>query len=419
MPAVRLPADVYYVSVEHAVLGAAMERIEEQFLDLLENGTQAQGLPNGCYAAGQYMNPYSINHRGLHGTAAALLVLSRSPPSQDRIKLIEGLIKYIGERSEVEHTLTDSDSDRSMLTARLATEWDNTFKCADLLYALSAAPPAVSGRESLLRDLLARIQKGHRPDGGWAVRLDPAGRADPLATASVVRALNAAGVSLAQADVDLLEESVNDVRGVSVHVRLFCFLVLLEIPGRDPEPDELWKRMVDELSPQLRERAETNHQFTIGNQYQYVGIPWQLHLLSCTAVRSPFRAFFGGDTRRVLLDAIVAVNSREGYVYGSQGHMRSTRTYGILMDTLWKLDQVVVSSRYLSSLSTLANWGVRVVYSRVTAGLALLGALALGAFTLWSWIVDEKIPMAAVGSNLFASGLLGIIALLLRHMKRR
>ncbi|WP_271223045.1 hypothetical protein [Streptosporangium carneum] len=59
------------------------------------------------------------------------------------------------------------------------------------------------------------------------------------------------------------------------------------------------------------------------------------------------------------------------------------------------------------------------LYSRVIAGLALLGALALGGFTLWSWIADEKIPMAAVGSNLFASGLLAGGALLVRHMKRR
>lgn len=419
MPTVRLPADVYYVSVEHAVLGSSMGKIEEQFRDLLENGAQAQGLPEECYAAGQYMNPHSINQRGIYGTAAALLVLSRSPTSHDRIKFIEGLVKYISERSEVEHTLADSDQDRSMLAARLAVEWDTAFKCADLLYALSAAPAAVSGRESLLRNVLTKIRNARRPGGGWAVDLDPTREADPLATASIVRSLNAAGVSVTEADLDLLDANLNDVRHVSVYVRVFCFLVLLEVSGRNSGSDTLWKQMLDELDPQLRERTEANYEFTIGNRYYYVRIPWQLYLLSCIALRNPFRIFFGRDIRRVLLDAIVAVNSREGYVYDSSGHMTSTRTYSILMETLWRIDQVVISSRYLSPLSVLANWGVRVLYSRVTVWLALLGSLALSVLSVWLWIVDDRGPVAGLGSNLFAAGLMAVIALLLQQLRRR
>ena len=57
-----------------------MNRIEEQFRDLLENGTQAVGIPQGFYAAGQHLNPYSLNQRGFYGTAAALLAMSRAGP---------------------------------------------------------------------------------------------------------------------------------------------------------------------------------------------------------------------------------------------------------------------------------------------------------------------------------------------------
>ena len=57
MPAVRLPAETYYVSVDKAVLRGAMDKIEEQFRDLLANGAQAAGLPEGLYAAGQHLNP--------------------------------------------------------------------------------------------------------------------------------------------------------------------------------------------------------------------------------------------------------------------------------------------------------------------------------------------------------------------------
>ena len=102
MAPVLLPSPSYFVSVDGLALRTGMARIEEQFRDLLENGNQAQGLPGGMYAAGQHLNPYSMNQRGLYGTAAALLVLGRSQPSPRQIALIEGLIRYISERPTLE-----------------------------------------------------------------------------------------------------------------------------------------------------------------------------------------------------------------------------------------------------------------------------------------------------------------------------
>jgi hypothetical protein len=93
MTPVSLPTESFYISVDEKVLQWAMARIEEQFRDLLENGSQAQGIPPGVYAAGQHLNPYSLNQRGIYGTAAALLVMSRSRPSANRIGILEGLIK--------------------------------------------------------------------------------------------------------------------------------------------------------------------------------------------------------------------------------------------------------------------------------------------------------------------------------------
>src|SRR5450755_1345389 len=140
MQAVLLPSASYYVSADRSVLQGAMLRIEAQFCDLLENGAQAQGVPAGVRAAGQHLNPYSMNQRGLYGTAAALLVLSRSRPSAQRIELIEGLIKYINERPTIENDLAETDEDLAMLRARFAIEWRQAFKCSELLYALAAAP---------------------------------------------------------------------------------------------------------------------------------------------------------------------------------------------------------------------------------------------------------------------------------------
>lgn len=415
----RLPADTYYVSVDHGLLSTGMKKIEEQFRDLLQNGTQASGLPEGYYAAGQYLNPYSINQRGLYGTAAALLVFARSSPSQDRINLIEGIIRYIRNRSEVEHSLTHSELDRSALDVRLATEANTAFKCADLLYALSVAPPAVTGREELINDLLTRIRQSRRDDGGWAVDLDPQRGCDPLATASIIRALNAAGVSIAETDIALVRESAHDERNVSAYVRVFCLLVLLEVAGRDSELDILWKQILADLAPQLRDRTEANYEFTLANHYHYVRVPWQLYLASCVALHNPLNILFNQSVRKVLLDCIAALNTAHGYVYDSSGHMRSTRTYSILMDTLWSVDKALSTSRHMIPISMLANWGVRIVYSRPITGLILSGAFAISGLAIWSWISNSKLPISAVGPELFTAGLMAAIALLLRQLRQR
>src|SRR5262249_8304950 len=135
------------------------------------------------------------------GTAAALLVLGRSRPSPRRLQFVEGLIRYVNNRAAIEETLLQDDEDRAYLTTRLSRESRSSFKCAELLYALSAAPAATAGREALMRSLLSRLQEGHREGGGWAAELNPAKERDAMATASVVRAINAAGMALENADI--------------------------------------------------------------------------------------------------------------------------------------------------------------------------------------------------------------------------
>jgi hypothetical protein len=416
VPAVRLPAVNYYVAVDRPLLRSAMTRIEEQFRDLLKKGVQSAGIPDGHYAAGQYLEPYTINQRGLYGTSAALLALARSLPSPDRIGLVEGIIRYIIDRADIERSLVTSDSDLSELTARLAIEWDTAFKCAEILYALSAAPAAVSGREGLLERILSRISAGRRGGGGWAVDLDPAREADPLATASIVRALNAAGVPVDENDIALVRKNARDGQGTSTYVRVFCLLVC---GGRDAELDTLWNELLAELSPQLRRLTEANYEYTLRNHYRYVRLPWQLYLLSCAALRSPLSIVLNQPIRRVLLDSLAAVSSPEGYIYPQSGHMRSTRTYGILMDTLWRLDQALAAARYTAPIFAVANWSARVVYSRAVTALLLAGALLLGALSLWSWIFSPNAPLSAVGPELFSAGLLAVFALLLRRLRRR
>jgi hypothetical protein len=419
MPPVLLPSTSYYVSADRKVLREAMLLIEEQFRDLLENGVQAQGLPAEVFAAGQHLNPYSMNQRGLYGTAAALLVLARSRPTSQRNSFIKGLIKYINDRRAIEIALADTDEDVNMLVARFLIEWRQSFKCSELLYALAIAPAVITGREALMGLLLDRLEAGRRASGGWSADLDPNRDHDPLATASVVRAFHAAGAPVAQADLDLVRADARNKDSVNPYARSFCLLVLLELAEPDHVLVKLWNDLLDDLRPQLRDAAEANYEYTLGNRQYYVRIPWQLYLIEGAAICRPLSIVFTSDIRSTLLDAIQAVNTSDGYIYRAFGHTKSTRTYGILMDTLWHVDHQLDSSRYVSGLAALANWGTRVVYARSVSWILLIAAIALAALGVRAWLANSSGPFAAIGAEITAALLLAFTGFLLRRIRAR
>ncbi len=419
MTPVSLPTESFYVSVDEKVLHWAMARIEEQFRDLLENGTQARGIPPSVYAAGQHLNPYSLNQRGFYGTAAALLVMSRSRPSPNRIGIIEGLIKYVSDRPGIEQALLSTEEDQAMLSARLILDWKMAFKCADLLHALAATPAAVAGREILLQRILQRFSMGRRKAGGWAVDLDPDRERDPLATASVVRSLNAAGLAVESADLGLVRSDALAVGQVSPYVRCFCLLVLLEVAGNDDSTSKIWSDLLDTLRPELHQRTEANYEFTVGNRQYYVRVPWQLYLIASAARCKPSSLIFTSDVRRALLDCVQAIDSPEGYVYTAFGHMKSTRTYSILMDTLWCVSSQLHTSKILARMSLVGNWAIRILYARASAWLALFAALALAGVGLYAWLSASSSLFDAVGPELAAAVLLAIISFLLSRVRTR
>ncbi len=419
MRPVALPTENFYVSVNEKVLQWAMTRIEEQFRDLLENGTQAAGMPEGIYAAGQHLNPYSLNQRGFYGTSAALLVMSRTRPSPNRIGIIEGLIKYVADRETIEHDVPSTEEDQAMLPARLFLDWNIAFKCADLLYALAAAPAAAAGREALLKKVLGILVAARRQAGGWAVDLDPVHDRDPLATASIVRGLHAAGVAVDSADLDLVRKDAAEPGSVSPYVRCFCLLVMAEIGDGDDKALKIWRELFDILRHELHERTEANYEFVIRNRQYWVRVPWQLYLIASTAHCKPASLIFAPDIRRALLDCLQAVDSPEGYVYTAFGHMKSTRTYGILMDTLWIVRSRLHTTRILSRLSLMANWTIRIVYARSSMWLALSAAFGLTGFGLYVWISGSAGRVAEVGPELAAAALLGIISFLLSRERSR
>jgi hypothetical protein len=181
----------------------------------------------------------------------------------------------------------------------------------------------------------------------------------------------------------------------------------------------MWNELLDALRPELHDPTEANYEFQLGNRQDYVRIPWQLYLISGAALCRPSSIIFESDIRRTLLDAIQAVGKNEGYIYPSFGHMKSTRTYSILMDTLWRVSEKLTGSRYIARTSTIANWGIRIAYSKAATVLALTAALSLVGLAFYSWVSGDDGKLSAVGPEVASAVLLGILSFLLNSIRTR
>ena len=265
----------------------------------------------------------------------------------------------------------------------------------------------------------ARKNNGRSPPKrGWAADLDPTRDHDPLATASIIRSLHAAGVAVDDTDLKIVQEDAADSRSVSRYVRVFCLLVLFELQGVRDETSKLWNNLFEALRPELHDRTEANYEFRLGNRQENIRVPWQLYLISSAAICRPSSIIFESDIRRALLDAIQAVGTTEGYVYRAFGHMKSTRTYSILMDTLWRVQAGLTASRYIGRISSVANWGIRIIYSKAAMSFALFATLALVAIAIYSWAKKDDI-WSSIGPEILAAALLGVLSFLLSRIRKR
>jgi hypothetical protein len=71
----------------------------------------------------------------------------------------------------------------------------------------------------------------------------------------------------------------------------------------------------------------------------------------------------------------------------------------------------------VTSVSTLANWATRVIYSTVAAWLLLLAAIAMAALGIWEWILERPGNLGAIGAEISAALLLALISFLLKRVR--
>jgi len=413
-----VPSRREYACVDAVVAFEAMNLIREKFRVLLVAGAQVRDLPSDMRAAGQHLDRYEFPQRGIFGTAAAIRVMGDSLGSDDNESLLNALIKYADERSDVEIPLVGG-AEAEGIRFRLLVEVDDTFKMADLAYSLAKVTRLASGRDLLLRKLVDRIEKGRRGNGGWAVDLSGRGGSDLLATAHAVRALHTAGRAIAGRDVVVLEQGLTG-RDASDYVASFVLLVLLMVrrdglTGRERGwVTELWER----LAPETTKSSEANYDYQIGSRTYYVRVPWQVYLLSCALIAQPATRFLAWRRQRLVLAAFEALASTKGFVYPLSGATPSTRTYAVLYDFFDETRLAFARIPLLGVLSRSMNIVTRIVYGR-TAGIAAgVASLIFTVVAVRVWLTSGQGSIGDVATNIVAAAVLALFGLAVGRVRR-
>lgn len=392
-------------------LQGARERISDLFAQQCIYGIQNEALPPDTAACGQFIGPDARDNpqAGLHGTAAALRVLSDSEDTDIRA-LIPRLIRYIGLSLNLDPAVGIKPSETDGLGAPptfvVDPDAENVIKLSEVLYALHFVRPAVAATDHLKAEIARRLGEGMRENRGWGYFLDsPAAEIDVLPTAYAVRALSIHGYETGEAKQYLLQQLEARVKsegklGSDIMVSVLSLFVLT-FSGRGNGGTmrdqlrnsfrDLWRRLRPLMDQDLEQNVEyrTPHVEHRGKgKNAYVRIPWQLYLLALASRLAEIRAFATRPCQDRLSSIITDVRG-EGFYYPYSGNRVSSRTNAILYDALalieremkhrWAYDLVAGFDRFRRVLSS--NWVLYPIGFVMVAGIVI---------SVYYWISDSS-----------------------------
>ena len=240
--------------ITSARLQKARSEILQRFVQRCQKGPQVSDLANHIRACGQYLDAGS-RQRGMHGTAAALGVLSSTKDAEAR-SLAESIVSYLVGRSDIELAIPDTNQEQ--VHRQIDRDDHNVIKVSEVLFALSFVDGAVEGREVLKGRLVEALRKGIIHGEGWDYFLDHSKTPELLPTAFAIRALAEHGYENdIEGPVRFLLGFLRDPKEGSwrsradINVRALCLYVLTFSKGLDRLVDRsvlkkamsaLWRR---------------------------------------------------------------------------------------------------------------------------------------------------------------------------------
>ena len=391
----------------------ARSRILAEFLRAVKGPPTkvVQSVDSEAAALGQHLRG-SRPQRGLHGTAAAIQVLSSGHTEETQL-LTRRLVHYIDERFEIEQSITAAG--KSVDSLQISD--NNVIKLSEVLYALAGVPTSVAPREQIAKRIAEVLRSARRTDGGWPYYVEEGSdESELLPTAYAVRALVAHGYNVGESTEYLRErlknpgESQTDISVQVTALYVLCFLPDSEVPSSELRAafSSLWLR----LAPLLSQDLEANIEYW-GGRMSYIRVPWQLYMLAIAAKLSPYRRFASSIAQRRLKAILAGVDANGGLIYPHSGRDLSSRTNAILFEVLGIVREQLNIRRLPLGPFEIYEEIKKGISSRTARYIIRAAALGLIVFAVVSWLGERDHHIGE-----FAPEIIGSVLLILLTGKR-
>ena len=390
----------------------ARKLIRNLFIDQCKNGQQTIALNNEeVTACGQFIGETAraLQQRGLHGTAAALKVISMDL-SEDSKVLIPKLVKYLENRESYE---IECREDKEQAISKCKFDFLNVMKLSEVLLSLKSVPQSIHDTSKVASVYADRLRSCFKEDKGWSYFVDDTEPPQILATSYAFLALASLGDTdeVVKSEQFLIEhlrkryhiKSVSKPEDTDIIIDVGCLYALTfrgQSTGISSNKDlilkrsfsSIWKR----LEPLMDEDLEGNIEYWYKKtKTSYIRVPWQLYLLVLAAYHS-FHWRFSCATAQKKLKHTLDIIDFEGFRYPHSGKMLSSRTHAILWEVLTYLEDKLSKNKVFSISLFLDHCrnALSSFWSRVATAVF---ALAIIVYVLVKWCQSASAEKIAPG----------------------
>ena len=350
------------MKINEETLAQVQDKIKDMFLEQVQKGNQSKSLNNdNLLACGQFLNYLESNQRGLHGTAAALRVIShyeRDDGCKNSVKL---LLEYAKSFVDVEKQL-DSINEQSVVI-----DDNNIIKKAELLYSLSFIKRGTADCDDLIKKIAKELKDNQINNESWTFFVNAENKdADIIPTAMSVLALHAnncdgykSGRTFLSNEIDkIIKEQIKDPETFS-KVVFALYVLVFTVNGEFKNNEHKYKSILKKIWSSnfafMNSDIEQNIEYPYNTRHFYVRIPWQLYLL---AVSNKLSYRYSSKVSYFSrLNSILEQTDKGGFKYLHSGKHISSRTNAIVFDIL---EHIKNNNRH-SFLTKMLNWYDRIL----------------------------------------------------------
>jgi hypothetical protein len=338
------------MKINEETLTQAQDKIKKMFLEQVQKGNQSKSLNNSnLLACGQFLNYLESNQRGLHGTAAALRVVSHYERGDTCKNAVKSLLEYAKSFVEIEKQ-QDSINEQSAMI-----DDNNIIKKAELLYSLSFIKSGTADCDDLIKKIAKELKDNQINNDSWTFFVNTENKeADIIPTSMSVLALHAnncdgykTGRTFLLNEINkIIKEKIKDPETFSKIVLALYVLVFTtngerELKENEHEYKNILKKIWSSNFAFMNSDIEQNIEYPYNTRHFYVRIPWQIYLLAISNRLSYWYSSKVSYFSR--LHSILEQTNVGGFKYLYSGKHISSRTNAIVFDVL---EHIKKSNKY-------------------------------------------------------------------------